>query len=246
PKNRYALEAMGDLSRDLGDFKAAEGYFKRMAAAYPDDFVPYRSLGDLYTARKEFPKAQASYEKAHSLAPTNPTIIAAGSNAAIEARQVDLAGKWIDRATGTMKNDPHIMRETERYLFLKGRYAESARLGELAVQKLPQDRDAAVYLGYDLYNLGRYDDVLSLVTRYESVLPKEPNFPLLAGHVHRQNQLLQQAIDDFTRALEKDPNMSEALVARGYVLNDMSDAQNAVRDFEPVLKKNPDNSIARL
>lgn len=246
PKNRYALEAMGDLSRDLGDTKAAEGYFRRMAAAYPDDYVPHRALGDLYTSLKQFPKAQASYEKAHSLAPTNPTIIAAGSNAAIEAREIDLAGKWIDRATGTMKNDPHVMRETERYLFLKGRYAESEKLGQLAVQKLPHDRDAAVYLAYDLYNLGRYDDVLSLVTRYETVLPKEPNFPLLAGHVHRQNQLLQQAIDDFSRALEKDPNMTEALVARGYVLNDMSDAQNAVRDFEPALKKDPDNSIARL
>ncbi|MGH9564458.1 MAG: tetratricopeptide repeat protein, partial [Candidatus Angelobacter sp.] len=246
PKNRPALEAMGYLSRDLGDPKAAEGYFKRMAEAYPADYVPHMALGDLYTATKNYAKAQESYEKAHSLAPTNPTIVAAGSNAAIEARQVDVAGKWIARATGTMKNDPHIMRETERYLFLKGRYAESARVGEVAVQKLPRDRDAAVYLAYDLYNLGRYDDVLSLVTRCEAVLPKEPNFPLLAGHVHRQSQLLQEAIDDFSRALKKDPKMSEALVARGFVRNDMQDARNAVKDFEPALKENPNNGIAHL
>ena len=70
-----------------------------------------------------------------------------------------LAGEWIARATGTMKNDPRVMRETERYLFLKGRYAESAKLGEVAIVKLPRDRDAAVYLGYDYYNLGRYDEV---------------------------------------------------------------------------------------
>jgi tetratricopeptide (TPR) repeat protein len=145
-----------------------------------------------------------------------------------------------------MKNDPHVMRENERYLFLKGRYIESARLGEQVIKKLPRDRDGAVYLGYDLYNLGRYDDVLSLVTRYESILPKEPNFPLLAGHVHRQNQLLQQAIDDFTRALQKDPNMVEALINRGYVRNDMQDAQNAVHDFEPAVKAAPDNAIAHL
>ena len=115
-----------------------------------------------------------------------------------------------------------------------------------AIVKLPHDRDAAVYLGYDYYNLGRYDEVLALVSRYESTLPKEANFPLLAGHVHKQNQLLQQAIDDFSRALDKDPKMFEALVNRGYVRNDMQDAQAAIRDFEPALKMNPNSGIARL
>lgn len=246
PNNRYALEAMGYLSRDVGDNKTAELYFTRMAKAYPNDYVPFVALGDLYTAIRDFSKAQENYEQAYKLAPTNSQIVADGSNAAIDAHQVDLAGEWVARATDTMKNDPRIMRETERYLFLKGRYAESARLGEQAVQKMPHDRDAAVYLAYDLYNLGRYDDVLALASRYETVLPKEPNFSLLAGHVHRQNQLLQQAIDDFTRAIEKDPHMVEALVNRGYVRNDMQDARAAIRDFEPALKMSPDNGIAHL
>jgi tetratricopeptide (TPR) repeat protein len=246
PKSRYALEGMGYLSRDLGDNQAAEAYFTRMAEAYPNDYVPYVALGDLYTAIRDFDKAEANYQKAYGLAPTNTQIIASGSNAAIDAHKVDLAGEWISRATGVMKNDPRITRESERYLFLKGRYAESAKLGEIAVQKLPHDRDAAVYLAYDLYNLGRYDEVLTLVSRYETILPKEPNFPLLAGHVHRQNELLQQAIDDFTRAHEKDPTMIEALVNRGYVRNDMQDAHAAIRDFEPALKINPDNGIAHL
>ena len=35
-KNRYALEALGYLSRDEGDNKAAEVFFGRMAAAYPE------------------------------------------------------------------------------------------------------------------------------------------------------------------------------------------------------------------
>ena len=246
PRNRYALESMGYLSRDLGDPKTAEDYFKKLAAAYPNDYVPYMALGDLYTATRQFDQAEESFETAHKLAPSNTQIIVGGSNAAIDAHQVDLAGRWVARATGPMKNDPRVMREGERYLFLKGKYAESARLGEQAVKKLPHDRDPAVYLGYDLFNLGRYDDVLSLVSRYESILPKEPNFPLLAGHVHRQSQLLQQAIDDFSRALEKDPRMVEALVNRAYVRNDMQDAQGAIRDFEPAIKLNPDDGVAHL
>jgi tetratricopeptide (TPR) repeat protein len=245
-KNRYALEALGYLSRDEGDIKAAELYFNRMAAAYPTDYVPYLAMGDLYTATRDFPKADTSYQQAYKLAPTNSLIVAGGANAAIEAHKIPLAGEWLARATGAMKDDPRVMRESERYLFHKGNYAESARVGQIVIQKLPRDREASVYLAYDFYNLGRYDDVLALVSRFESILPKEPNFPLLAGHVHKQTQLLQQAIDDYSRALEKDPKMVEAYVNRGYVRNDMQDAQGAIRDFEPALKLNPDNGIAHL
>lgn len=245
-KNRYALEALGYLSRDEGNNKDAEMYFNRMAAAYPNDYVPYLALGDMFTTTREFDKADANYQKAWKLAPNNSLIIANGSNAAIEARKIDLAGEWVSRATGTMKNDPRIMRETERFLFHKGKFAESARLGQQVIQKLPRDRDGAVYLAYDYYNLGRYDDALALVSRYENILPKEPNFPLLAGHVHKQEELLQQAIDDYTRALEKDPRMVEAHVSRGYVRNDMQDALAAIQDFQPVLKVDPNNGIAHL
>lgn len=245
-RNRYALEALGYLSRDEGDIKAAEKYFNRMAAAYPSDYVPYLALGDLYTSSRDFPNSDVSYQKAYKLAPTNSLIVAGGANAAIEAHKIPLAGEWLARATGAMKDDPRVMRESERYLFHKGNFAESARVGQIVIQKLPKDREASVYLAYDLYNLGRYDDVLALVSRFEAILPKEPNFPLLAGHVHKQSQLLQQSIDDYSRALEKDPKMVEAYVNRGYVRNDMQDAQAAIRDFEPALKLSPDNGIAHL
>jgi tetratricopeptide (TPR) repeat protein len=245
-KNRYALEALGYLARDEGNTKEAALYFNRMAAAYPDDYVPYLALGDMYTSSREFDKAESNYQKAYKLAPANSLIIANAANAAIEGRKIPLAGEWLARATGSMKNDPRVMLESERYLFHKGSYVESARLGQQVIQKMPTNRDGAVYLAYDLYNLGRYDDTLALVSRYETALPKEPNFPLLAGHVHKQEELLQQAIDDYSRALEKDPKMLEAHVSRGYVRNDMGDAQAAIHDFEPVLTADPNNGIAHL
>ena len=173
-------------------------------------------------------------------------MVANAANAAIEARKFDLAGLWIKRATGAMNDDSRVMRERERYLFHTGKYLESARLGYQVLQRLPKDRNASVYLGYALYNLGRYDDVLALTTRYENILPKESNFPLLTGHVHKQSQLLDQAADDYGRAIERDPKMVEAYVNRGYVENDLQQAQRAVGDFHQALEISPNNGIARL
>jgi tetratricopeptide (TPR) repeat protein len=246
PRNRYALESLGYLARENGDNKTAEEFFLKLQQVYPDDYVAYVALGDLYTAEREFDKAQANYERGYKFAPSNPMIIAGGANAAIEAHQIPLAGQWLERAKGEIGNSPLVLVERERYLFHTGKYTESARVGESAVKALPNNRDASVYLAYDLYNLGRYDDALRLVREKAIILPKEPNFPLLAGHIQKQTQLLSGAVDDYTHALALDPKMVEAYVNRGYVLNDLQAANRAADDFNYVLKLQPKNGVAHL
>ncbi len=246
PNNRFALESMGYLYREDGDVKTAAQYFEKLAAAYPNDYVPYFAMGDLYTGVGRFREADVNYQKAYKLAPQNPAVIANGANAALENHQVELAGEWVNRAKGAMNDNPLIMRERERYLFHVGKYRESAQLGRKVLEKMPTDRNASVYLAYDLYNLGQYDETLELASKYEKVLPKEANFPLLAGHVHKQSQLLNDAVEDYTRAISKDPKMPNAYVNRGYVLNDLQNATRASSDFKTALQLEPKNGVARL
>jgi tetratricopeptide (TPR) repeat protein len=246
PNNRYAMESLGYLARDGGDIKLAEEWFNKLATAYPTDYVPHLALGDLHTATRDFAKAEDDYQHAYKLAPKNAIVVANAANAAIEARKFDSAGQWLARATGDMQNEPKVMLERERYLFHVGKFAESAELGKKVLTQLPTDRNASVYLGYALYDLGRYDDVLALTAKYANVLPKEPNFPLLAGHVHKQSQLLDEAIDDYTHAIERDPKMVEAYINRGYVYNDLQNAEQATEDFDVALKLTPNNGIAHL
>ena len=246
PANRDALEAIGYLYReDNNPAKAAE-YFHRLAKDYPDDYIPYLALGDLYTQTKDFKRADENYQLAYKRASQNPVIIANAASAAIASQQIKLAGEWVHRATGKMNDDPRVMRERERYLLHIGNYAESAKLGYKVLQVNPRDRDASVYLAYDLYNLGHFDEALEVSDKYGAVLPKEPNFPLLEGHVHKHAQLLDQAVDDYTRAIERDPTMVEAYVNRGYTENDMQKPQQAAQDFQTALKLAPNNGIAHL
>ena len=246
PNNRWAMSSLGYLARDMGDNAAAAKYFEQYAKAFPKDFVGYLGLGDLYTSMRKFPLAEENYKKAYALNKTNPMIISGAANANIEGHDFKRAGEWLALATGKMQDDPKVMLQTERWLTWTGKYREAAALGYKVIQKLPKDRDAAVYLGYSLYNLGRYDDVLALTSRYENILPKEPNFPLLAGYVHKRNELLDEAVNDFTRAIERDPKLVEGYVNRGYTLNDTQDAEQAAQDFETALKLGPSNGVAHL
>ncbi len=246
PLNRTALSAQGYLARDNGDVKLAESYFTRAAKSHPKDFGPYLALGDLHTAVGNFAAAEVSYEAAYRRMSSNALIVAGGANAALESHNTELAKDWLDRAKGKMNDSPQVSRERERYLTLKGDYAESAKLGYVALEKLPRDREAVVYLAYDLYYLGHYAEALALVDKYDPIISKDKDLALIAGYVHVHDGQSREALDDFTHALERDPKMATGYTNRGFVLNDLHEANKAAQDFQSALRLQPDYGEARL
>ncbi|HET6179009.1 MAG TPA: tetratricopeptide repeat protein [Candidatus Sulfotelmatobacter sp.] len=244
--NRQALSSLGYLARDAGNSKLAETYFSRAAAAHPKDFAPYLALGDLYTAERNFRSAETNYENAYQRMPENALVIAGGANAALESHHINLAEHWLQRATDKTNASPQVKRERERYLTFKGDYAESAQLGYEVIEKLPNDREGAVYLAYDLYYLGRYDDALALVKKYEPVLPNDKDLPLIAGNVQVHKGDLHEAQKDFTLALDRDPKMATGYVNRGFVLNDLREPAKAAKDFKTAIQLQPSYGEAHL
>ena len=250
PNNHAALTALGYLSRDLKDPVSAEKYFLKLAEVYPQDFVPYFALGDLYTSTKQYDRAQANYEKAHQLAPKNALVIAAGINAALETpgHQLPVAKVWVERAAAdpAVNQVPQVMRERQRYLTFTGNYQEAADLGYKVLEKLPNDPEAVDYLAYDLLFLNRYDDAYKLVEKYQAMRPKDKDLPLVAGYVHAHTGHPREAEEDFTRSLAIDPNDATAYMNRGYVRNDLREGGKAVQDFETALKLRPNYGQAHL
>jgi tetratricopeptide (TPR) repeat protein len=246
PKNRMALTSLGYLARDRGDTKQAANYFNRASRLYPKDFGPYLALGDLYASTRDFKEAETNYEAAYDRNPNHPLVIAGGANASLEAHNLELTKRWLDRAVGPMQESPQVMRERQRYLTWKGQYQEAAQLGTKVLEQLPRDRQAPVYLAYDLYYLGRYQEALDLATRYEPILPNNKDLALVAGYVHVRDGKLQDALADFTRALERDPTMSTGYANRGYVLNDLKQPTKSLQDFKKAIELRSDYGEAHL
>jgi len=244
--NRAALSALGYLARDAGDTKLAESYFSRASTAHPKDYATHLALGDLYTAERKFHAAETEYENAYERMSGNPLIVAGGINAALESHNLDLAQHWLERSSEKMSSNVRVQRERERYLTFRGQYDESAKLGYIVIGKIPNDREGVDYLAYDLYYLGRFDEALSLVKKYEPILVHDKDLPLVAGNVYVHDHDLNSALENFTRALELDPNMATGYVNRGFVLNDLKQAAEASKDFQTALKLQPDYGEAHL
>lgn len=246
PDNRSALTSLGYASRTLGRDKDAEMYFNRLAKVDPHLYTPYLALGDLYTARHDYMKAEGLYRKAYDLAPKHAAIVAGGVNAGIEAHKLNVAGVWMKRATPAMQGNARLLREEERYYSFTGNDRESASIGEKAIQLLPKDRDVVVYLGYDYLHLNRYQDLQQLTSKYNSILTKEPDIPLLAGYVQKHDNHLNEARADFTEAIERDPKITTAYVNRGYILHDLHQPRAAASDFETALRLDSKNAEAHM
>ena len=246
PDNRLALTSLGYASREAGRVEDAQRYFEHLQKVDPSSHVAYLALGDLFTALREFNKAQASYSKGYEIDPQNALVVAGGINAGIEAHNLGLAGKWMSRVSDSMRDRPKILRETERYLRLTGKYQESEEVAQRAIKALPDDREVVVYLGYDLLLLKREDDLLALTSKYWNILPKDADIPLLAGYIHKGRNENERAVADFTEAIHRNSKAVTAYVNRGWVLNDLRRNKLAASDFDSALNMEPNNGEAHL
>ena len=246
PRSRLALTSLGYAARTEHNDREAEKYFDRLAGDYPDLYVPYLALGDLYTDRGQYQRAETYYDKAWKRAPKNALIVADAMNAAIEQHNFPLAGNWLNRVTPEMYANPQILAQKERYFRFQGNYRESAEDGEKAIQALPRDRDVVVYLGYDLLNLEQYDELLALTQKYNNLLPNEPDIPLLAGYVYKEKGEREQAVQAFTEAIERGPTVETAYVNRGFVENDLRTPAPAAKDFTEAIRLEPKDGQAHL
>lgn len=263
PNNHAALTALGYLSRDLKDPVSAEKYFLKLEELYPGDYVPYFALGDLYTSQRQFDRAQASYKKAHELAPNNALLIASGINSALEGpdHELGVAKDWVSTAGANeaINENPQVLRERERYYSFLAEselatnpsaaqhdFEQSADLGYKAIAKLPRDPEAPVYLAYDLLFLQRYDDAFKVAKQYEAVLPNSRDLPLVEGYVFAHTGHPREAEEAYTRSINIDPNDATAFMNRGYARNDLREASRAIQDFETALRQRPNYGEAHL
>jgi tetratricopeptide (TPR) repeat protein len=246
PRNRFALTSIGYASRAAGSDEDAEKYFELLAKDYPSLYIPYLALGDMYTERQQYKKAEELYEKGYAVASTNALIVAGGMNAALEGHDLTLAAKWLHRVTDPMQQVPKILAQKERYFYFNNQPVQSEQVGLEAIKVLPNDRDVVVYLGYDFLNQEKYDQLLDLTKKYNDVFPKEPDIPLLAGYVYKHNNDRDQAIQQFTAALHRDQSVVTAYVNRGFVLNDLRKPADAVADFNEAIRREPKNGQAHL
>ncbi|MFI7703485.1 tetratricopeptide repeat protein [Nonomuraea sp. NPDC049480] len=120
---------------------------------------------------------------------------------------------------------------------------------------LPDPRERAFHLGFDLngkalveVRRGRHDAAMELVQRAidlaEADLPDEHPIHRLVLHANRAQLLAmagraEEALADYTRAIEADPGYPDYYLDRGNLLHQLGRADEALADYEAVMRLSP-------
>lgn len=105
-------------------------------------------------------------------------------------------------------------------------------------------REAEFLLGLSLYQSGDFAGAQKAFETISAIVPLSEVFNDLAAAESRRN--LPQAVDDFRKAADGDPNDADYRFNLGYVLWKKGDFSGAVVQFQAVLALRPDDANAAL
>ncbi len=136
--------------------------------------------------------------------------------------------------------------EEVRHYLLLGEYDQALALLEEAVVPRPDYADAIAYLGYLLWMEGDQPGAEALVQRSLSLRPERPLGHYFLGVLRRSQWRLAEAISEFERVIDLDPENGPAFVELGRTLVLGRDYGAAAAALERAVYTAPDNLGYRL
>ena len=245
---QQALLAFGN-----GDLANAKVMFEQVTQADPRAHQAFYSLGAVQERLKDA-GAAASYRQAFSLVPDyEPAIIAYGMLLAKKG-QLSEAERFLTEKRGQMPKSAAVAATLAEVKSLQKDTGSAQRIAQEALKINPDYRPAMVVIARDHYRNRRLDLALYAL---QAILDGfgDDNPPrdkdngaalLLRGLIWREQGNRVGALEQFTKAVAKRPDLVEARVQLGAALVQAGSAQEATPILEGAVRYDADNLPAHL
>jgi tetratricopeptide (TPR) repeat protein len=205
PDDLDALSVLGDLQRTAERYaEAAETYTKALSLTggdRPGDWRFYYVRGIAYERDKQWPKAEADFQRALELNPDQPQVLNyLGYSWVDQGINLEPALEMIEKAVEAAPNDGYIVDSLGWAFYRLGRYDEAVQALERAVQLRPDDPEINDHLGDAYWRMGR-----QLEARFQWTI---------AGDVDVEDGPVKQRVQaKLARGLEPEPTPAPGSVA---------------------------------
>jgi tetratricopeptide (TPR) repeat protein len=258
PRPALSAQASGLYQQALtafanGDLANAKQLFTQVTDSDPRSHQGFYSLGAVQERLKD-PGASSSYRQAYTLVPDyEPAIIA---YAMLQAKKGSLsdAERFLTEKRGQMPKSAAVAATLAEIKSLQKDTGSAQRIAQEALKINPDYRPAMVIIARDHYRNRRLDLALYAL---QAILDGfgEDNPPrdkdngealLLRGLIWREQGNRGGAMEQFTRAVAKRPDLVEARVQLGTALVQAGIAQEALPILEGAVRYDADNLPAHL
>lgn len=160
----------------------------------------------------------------------------------LQSGQFNAAAKQARAAHKKQPKRPEFAKFAGIALNEMNKHAEAIRFLSKALQLAPGDPVVRQYLILSLLALGQGDKAVSALQNWIRKTPEDAELHYLLASCFLQQQDYPATIKASGDALRLRPNMSKALMMRGFAHFESSDAQSALADFEAARALEPQNT----
>jgi tetratricopeptide (TPR) repeat protein len=228
----------------IGTYSQAEEAFQALLAQHPEDFEILLNLGRVAALAGHFDRARRALEVALRLHPNSvDCLVELGQLSALEADPAK-AVYLLAKARELAPQQPGIALALAHAATAGEYYGDAALAYDAYLRLRPDDdtarRDRALVCGYT--DARRAEGLQDLAT-YVKTHPADP-----VGYFD-QAQLLwrehpEEALDQLTKAVNLDPALAGARVARAWLLNRLGRTAEALPELEQAVKSDPRDARA--
>ncbi|MBN8660713.1 MAG: tetratricopeptide repeat protein [Candidatus Obscuribacter phosphatis] len=247
--NAEALAGRGFAYSHLGEYKKALQDLNRAIELAPSsaDIFTKRSL--VYYWMRRFDLYKADAEKALSLtkeAPQDTDRLLYYAHMLDAIKRSEEAKAIYERVLADNKGKKDL--ESVVYLARANRSLglnkDAVYFLTMAIKLAPNQEDLYEKRAYCYLALGRWDLAIADLNKLGKEPKPEPmNYAILA-YCHRCQRQYKEAVENYTKALELDPEFHQLYLERGRAYHALQDHKNALNDFEKSIGADKENADA--
>ncbi len=232
PHSGIAYIKRGENCMTQGKLDQARADFAKAAELTPESARPYISLGELLTRQGDLAQAIDMYNKALELNPHQSVLLARGivyaELGAHDKAITDLTAA-IERASVGTKQNPD--RRYEWWTLARSRFHRANMLERLG------ERERA---------LNDFRGAIEPLGKSIELPPSTPSQQAwayrLRGDCYTKLEQYDNALDDYSKALELLPSASYSYKRRGFIYYKINEYEEAIADLNKAVELNPDDS----
>lgn len=230
-----------EAARQTGNLEAAESEYAAILGE------AYQRLGKIYSARAEYLLAIKVLDSAQKHRPNSAEVLVDLAIAHFGAQQYEKALVPASKALAVDPKSAGARQMLGKTYFILGDLGRSITELETAAQLAPNDIDVAYTLGIAYLRNRQPDAAKQLYSSLIKTLGAQPQLHVIIGRAYRQSGLLQEAAEEFKKAIALDARFPRAHYYLGitYLLDeDQKNINEALAEFKFEVAANPDEFFA--
>lgn len=236
---RSARLASALAQHRAGRLADAEGVYREILAAHPDDAEAHHLLGVLLHQSGRVPAGLEHYRNAARLEPQREAAWRGLAMAASALGRHAQAAAALAQVVRLRPEDLDARSHLGNALAQLGDHEGAAAQFRAVLERAPQDAQAHCNLGWLLAHAGRFDEAIAC---YREAIVHAPRFPeahFNLAHALQRRGFLEDAARHYREVLALAPDLVAARINLATVLQDWGEVEEAVRLYREALRERP-------